>query len=194
MAAPRLAAAGGITPHDQGSTTLAEIAGIVGVFRNLPQAGQANAVWMRQAAEAFSIRAPPQVGGGINGPLGSLAKCVGRTERQDAVQQAAQRDRVDRQRRLPVRPPYSLVGVGEQRVAHVGEARTGVGAVFIGDGFYPKRTWSHGGALTSGSSRSPYRWRRQIISDLITAGKPALPRSFTNDDESPFGSFGGPIV
>src|SRR5262245_38893798 len=98
---------------------------------------------------------------------------------------------MDRQRRLPVRPPCSLVWIGEQRVAHVGEARTGVGAVFIGDGFYPKRTRSHGGALTSGSSRSPCRWRRQIISHRITSGKPALPRSSTNDNESPFVPFGG---
>src|SRR5262249_43298971 len=151
-------------------------------------------VGRRQAAEAFSIRAPPQVGGGINGPLGSLAKCVGRTERQDAVQQAAQRDRMDRQRRLPVRPPCSLVGIGEQRFAHVGEARTGVGAVFIGDGFYPKRTRRHGGALTSGSNRSPCRWRRRIIPHRIRCGKASSPRWFTNDTESPFVPFGGPIV
>src|SRR5260221_10855519 len=74
--------------------------------------------------------------------------------------------------------------IGEQRFAYVGEARTGVRAVFIGDAFYPKRTRSHGGALTSGSSRSPCRWRRHIISDRITAGKPALPRSFTNAGSS----------
>src|SRR5215813_8596615 len=149
---------------------------------------------MHQAAEAFSIRAPTQVGGGINGARGGLAKGVGRTTRQGAVEQAAQGDWMDRQRQLPGRPPRSLVGIGEQRFAHVGEARTGVGAIFIGDGFYPKRTWSHGGALTSGSSRSPSRWRRHIISDRITAGKPALPWSFTNDEKSPFVSFGGPIV
>src|SRR5262249_41197382 len=129
------------------------------------------AVRMHQAAEAFSIRAPTQVGGGINGARGGLAKGVGRTARQNAVEQAPERDGMDRQRRLPGRPPRFLVRIGEQRFAHVGEARTSVGAVFIGDGFYPKRTWSHGGALTSGSSRSPSRWRRQIISDLITAGK-----------------------
>jgi Phage Tail Collar Domain len=40
--APRLAAAGGITPHDQGSATVAEIAGVAGIFRDLPEAGQAN--------------------------------------------------------------------------------------------------------------------------------------------------------
>ena len=55
------------------------------LFGDLPQAGQANAVRMHQAAEAFSIRAPTQVGGGINGALGGLAKHVGWTERQDAV-------------------------------------------------------------------------------------------------------------
>src|SRR6266487_1876494 len=76
MAAPRLAAAGRIAPHDQGPASVAEIAGIAGVFRNLPQAGQANAVRMHQAAEAFSIRAPTQVGGRINGTLGGLAKHV----------------------------------------------------------------------------------------------------------------------
>src|SRR5262249_5840477 len=86
------------------------------------------------------------------------------------------------------------VGIGEQRFADVGEARTAVGAVFLGDAFYPKRTRSHGGALTSGSSRSRCRWRRQIISDRITVGKPSSPRSFTNDHESPFVSFGGHIV
>src|SRR6266487_1189728 len=193
MTAPRLAAAGRIAPHDQGPAAVAEIAGIAGVLRNLPQAGQANAVRMHQAAEAFSIRAPTQVGGGINGALGGLAKHVRRTERQDAVQHATQRDWVDRQRRLAGRPPCSLVGIGEQRFAYVGEARPAVGAVFIGDGFYPKRTRSHGGALTSGSSRSPCRWRRRIISDRIAAGKPSSPRSFTNGKESPFVSFGGHI-
>src|SRR5262249_16850031 len=174
--------AGRIAPHDQGAAAVAEIAGVAAVFGDLPQAGEANAVWMHQAAEAFSIRAPTQVGGGINRARSGLAKGVGRNTRQDAVDQAAERDGMDRERRLPVRTPRSLVGIGEQRFAHVGEARTGVGAVFIGDSFYPKRTWSHGGALTSGSSRSPSRWRR------------ALPRSFTNDNESPFVSFGGPIV
>ena len=99
---------------------------------------------MHQAAEAFSLRPPTQVGGGIDSALGGLAKQVGRTERQDAVQQAAQRDRVDRQRRLPARPPRSLVGIGQQRLAHDGELRTAVGAVFICDAFYPKRTWTHG--------------------------------------------------
>src|SRR6516225_4134345 len=66
MAAPRLAAAGRIAPHDQGPAAVAEIAGIAGVLRDLPQAGQANAVRMHQAAEASSIRATTQVGGGIN--------------------------------------------------------------------------------------------------------------------------------
>src|SRR6266446_152251 len=194
MAAPRLVAAGRIAPHDQGQAAVAEIAGVAGVFRDLPQAGQANSVRMHQTAEASSIGAPTQVGGGIDGALGGLAKGVGRTERQDAGEQTAQRDGVDRQRRLPVRPPCTLIGIGEQRFAYVGEARTGVRAVFIGDAFYPKRTRSHGGALTSGSSRYPCRWRRHIISDRITSGKPALPRSFTNDEESPFVSFGGHIV
>src|SRR5215469_6752199 len=124
---------------------------------------------------------------------GGLAKGVGWTTRQGAVEQAAQRNRVDRQRRFPGRPPCSLVGIGKQRFAHVGEARTGVGAVFIGGGFYPKRTRSHGGALTSGTSCSPCRWRRRIISDRVTARKPLSLRSFTNDEESPFVSFGGHI-
>src|SRR5260221_14699333 len=194
MAAPRLVAAGRIAADDQGQAAAAEITGIAGVVRDLPQARQANSVRMHQAAEASSIRAPTQVGGGINRALGGLAKGVGRTERQDAGEQTAQRDGVDRQRRLPVRPPCSLVGIGETRFAYVGEARTGVPAVFIGDAFYPKRTRTHGGALTVGSNRSPCRWRRQIISDRITARKPALPRSFTNDEESPFVSFGGHII
>src|SRR5258707_9476985 len=111
MAAPRLVAAGRIAPHDQGPAAVAEIAGVAGVFRDLPQAGQANSVRMHQPAEAFSIRAPTQVGGGIDGALGGLAKGVGRTERQDAGEQTAQRDGVDRQRRLPVRPPCTLIGL-----------------------------------------------------------------------------------
>src|SRR5260221_5209794 len=186
MAAPRLVAAGRIAADDQGQAAVAEIAGVAGVFRDLPQAGQANSVRMHQTAEASSIGAPTQVGGGIDGALGGLAKGVGRTERQDDGEQTAQRDGVYRQGRLPVRPPCSLVGIGEQRFAYVGEARTGVRAVFIGDAFYPKRTRTHGGALTLASSRSPWRWRRQIVSDLITASKPALPRSFTNDEGIPF--------
>src|SRR6516164_6660807 len=88
MAAARLAAAGRIAPHDQGAAAVAEIAGVAAVFGNLPQAGQANAVRMHQTAEAFSIRAPTQVGGGINRARSGLAKGVGRTARQDAVEQA----------------------------------------------------------------------------------------------------------
>src|SRR5262249_33074157 len=42
---------------------------------------------------------------------------VGRTERQDAVQQATQRNRVDRQRRVPPPSPWSFMGTGEQRFA-----------------------------------------------------------------------------
>src|SRR6266511_4324119 len=61
---------------------------------------------------------------------------------------------------------------GEQRFAHVREARTAISAVFVGDAFYPKRTRTHGGVLTSGSSRSPCRWRRQIILNRIRAAKP----------------------
>src|SRR5436190_17883274 len=114
MASPCLAAAGVITPHDQGPAAVAEIAGITGLFRDPPQAGQANAVRVHQAPEAFSIRAPTQVGGGINGALGGLAKHIGRTERQDAVQQAAQRNRMYWQRRLSLGPPCSLVGIGEE--------------------------------------------------------------------------------
>src|SRR4029453_3506978 len=151
-----------------------EIAGIAGVFRNLPQAGQANAVRMHQAAEAFPIRAPTQVGGRINGTLGGLPKHVRRTVRQDAVQQAAERDRVDWQRRLSPRPPCSLIGIGEQRFAHVGEARTTVGAVFIGDAFYPKRTRTHGGALTSRSSgRAAFAFATRAI-----AARGAAPPGF----------------
>ena len=54
------------------------------------------------------MAAPTQVGGGIDRARGGLAKGIGRTARQDAEEQAAQRDRVDRQRRLAGRPPCSL--------------------------------------------------------------------------------------
>src|SRR5262249_32163469 len=107
--------------------------------------------------EAFSIGAPTQVGGGINGALGGLTKHIERTEGQDAVQQAAQRDGMYRQRRFPLRPPCSLVGIGEQRFAYLGEARTAVGAVFNGDAFYPKQTRTHGCALTAGARTPPLR-------------------------------------
>src|SRR4029453_3267396 len=170
MAASRLAAAGRIAPHDQGPAAVAEIAGIAGVFRNLPQAGQANAVRMHQAAAAFPIRAPTQAGGRINGTPGGLPKHVRRTVRQDAVQQAAERDRVDWQRRLTPRPPCSLIGIGEQRFAHVGETRTAVGAVLIGDSFYPTRTRAHGGALAAGSSgRTAFAFATRAIADSAAA-------------------------
>jgi hypothetical protein len=42
-----------------------------------------------------------------------------------------------------------LAGIGEQRFAYVREARTAVGAVFIGDAFYPKRTRTHGGGTVT---------------------------------------------
>ena len=54
LAAPRLAVAVGIASHGQGPTAIAIIAGIAGVFRDLPQPGEANAIRMHQAAEAFS--------------------------------------------------------------------------------------------------------------------------------------------
>src|SRR5262249_56005657 len=105
MAAPRLAAAGRIAPHDQGAAAVAEIAGIAGVFGDLPEARQANAVRMHQAAEAFSIRAPTQVGGGINGARGGLAKGVGRTTRQDPLDQPPYPAPIDPPPRLPPPPP-----------------------------------------------------------------------------------------
>ena len=60
-------------PHHQGPAAVAEVAGIARVRRDLPPVGQANAVGMHQAAEAFSIRAPAQVGCGVDGALGGLA-------------------------------------------------------------------------------------------------------------------------
>src|ERR1700736_2779288 len=101
---------------------------------------------MISSRKSSSIRAPTQVRGGIDGALGGPAQRRGGTAQHDAVQRAAQRHRVDWRRRLAARPPCFLVGIGEQRFAHDGEARTAVGAVFIGDAFYPKRTRTHGGA------------------------------------------------
>src|SRR5258706_12488849 len=96
VATPRLATTGGITPHHQGLAAFAEIARIARLFRDRPQADQANPVRMQQAAEALLIRSPTQVGRRINSSFGRLAKDIGPAEWQYATQDAAQCDLVDR--------------------------------------------------------------------------------------------------
>src|SRR5215831_1076634 len=69
------------------------------------------------------------------------------------------------------RAPHILEGIGKQRFAHVGEGRTAVGAVFIGDGFYPKRTRTREDALTSGSVA--LLTRRPLVSSARPAARAA---------------------
>jgi hypothetical protein len=73
-------------------------------------------------------------------------------------------------------------GIGEQRFAHDGEARTAVGAVFIGDAFYPKRTRTHGGAPHVGIKSLSMSMAASDYLESDHTGKPSS-RSFTNDKD-----------
>src|SRR5262245_12431645 len=122
VAAPSLAATGGIASNDQRLAALAEIARIVGLFGDAPAAGQANSVRMQQPAKALSVRPPAQVGRGIDGPLSGLAKYVGLTVPQYATQYAPQRNLVRGQRRIALRARQRLIRICEQRLSQDREA------------------------------------------------------------------------
>src|SRR5277367_3682719 len=122
MAAPRSAAARRVPPDQQSAAALAEVARILGVFGDFPQAGQADAVGMKQAPEALAIDAPAQIGSGIDGSCDRLPKEIWQTQRQSAAQDAEQSDLVVRQWRLAGTTPHFLVRVGEHGIAHLSKA------------------------------------------------------------------------
>jgi len=88
---------------------------------------------VHEAAKPFAIRAPSQIGARIERSLTRLAKQVG--PREDAPDDASERDLADRKRRFTRATPYTLIRVGEHRVDDVGKPRAGVGAVLVGQLF-----------------------------------------------------------
>src|SRR2546422_170112 len=99
---------------------------------------------MKQAAIALSIGPPAQVRMGIDGALGGLAKQIWPAERQDAAQNAAQRHFVNRPRRFAGAPPYLLIRIGEDRVAHLRETRASIRLIFIRDLLDSNKVRLHG--------------------------------------------------
>ena len=65
LAAAGLGAAGGIARDHTGRTAAAEIAGVFRVLIDRPDAGQADAVRVHEPAETLPVRAPSEIGAGI---------------------------------------------------------------------------------------------------------------------------------
>src|SRR6516162_3009542 len=89
--------------------------------------------------EALTIGPPAQIGTRIDGSRDGLPKKVWRTQRQDTSQRARQADSIYGHWGLTGTAPNPLVGVGKDGVAHFGEARALVGAVFLGDLLRPEK-------------------------------------------------------
>src|SRR6516165_7343884 len=96
MAAPGLGAAGGVAADHQRTAVLGKISRISSFFVDLPEPGETNAVGMQQPPETFIIGAPAQIRPRIHSALYRLAKEIRETRRQDAAQNAEQRDPIDR--------------------------------------------------------------------------------------------------
>src|SRR5262249_3229300 len=75
IAAPRLGAAGRVAPDDQRLAAFAKISGAAGVLSDAPAAGEADRVRMQQAAIAFAVRPPAQIGVRVGRARGRFAKC-----------------------------------------------------------------------------------------------------------------------
>src|SRR6266436_7946434 len=111
MTAPRFLAARRITSDDEGPAVPSEIAGITGLFEDLPQPCQAKAVWMNDPPEALTIGAPTKIGSRVDGSRNRLTKKVRRSGPQGAPQGARQAHAVDWQGRLAGGAPNSLVWI-----------------------------------------------------------------------------------
>src|SRR5262245_38081822 len=126
---------------------------------------------MKQAAITFAVGAPAQGRMRIDGALCGLAKQIGRAERQYAAQNAPRRHFVDRQRRLASTAPDFLIGIGKERVAHLGEARAAIGAVVIRDSFNSKEFLLHDSPSIDQLWRTAFRRRFQAINRPIRISK-----------------------
>ena len=58
MTAPSFAATGRIPTDYQCLTTFFQITGVLIIFRDFPLAGEADAIGMNEATEAFAVRTP----------------------------------------------------------------------------------------------------------------------------------------
>ena len=161
---PRFGAARRVAGNRERRAALAEIAGVAGLLDDPPLSDQAHAVGVHEAAKPFAIRAPSQVGARIEGSLACLREQRGH----DSTHDASERDFVDRKRRFAFATPHSLIRIGEQRVDDIGEPRTGVAAVLVGQlfrrflsrGCHSGRDYTHGPPLQQ-SAVSPAGQSRQ---------------------------------
>src|SRR4051794_40608676 len=115
---------------------------------------------MEKTSIAPSVRPPPHVGFGVDFALGRLPKQVMARERQQAPQHAPKRRLLDRERRLALRAPYALVGIGEQSLAHFVEKRSAIAAILVGDRHIRKMVCAHGDVLLmAGTAQQTVEWR-----------------------------------
>ena len=159
-APPRLGAAGRIAGNHERRLAGREVPGVRGRFRDLPAAGQADAVRVEQPPEPGPIRPPPQIGSRVDGALRRLQQREA-AHLQDAVQHAPERHVVHRQRRLAGRAPHALIGIREHRVGDLPERGSAVGGVLVGRAFdldgscgahrHPPECWRRGGAHSDSS-------------------------------------------
>src|SRR6266446_10255519 len=113
MTAPRFLAARRITSDDEGPAVPSEIAGIRGLFEDLPQPCQANAVWMNDSPKALTIGAPSQIGSRVDRSRNRLTEEMRQPGWQNPPERARQAHAVDRDWRLARGTPDPLVRVRE---------------------------------------------------------------------------------
>src|SRR5207249_3359964 len=128
VAAPRLRAARRIAGDDEAAAPPAEVAAVRRLLGDLPDAGEADAARVQQAAIAFAVRTPAEIGLRCHRAPRRGEVLPWLPERQDSAQKAAERNG-----EALVRP---RVGIREDRVTHVSVARAGPAPVVVGDAFY----------------------------------------------------------
>src|SRR6185503_11379622 len=135
LPAPRAAGAAREPRGHERRAAAGKVAGVGSVFADLPSAEQADAVGVKEAPEAFSIGAPPQVRGGVERALGRAFEARRPAARQQSAEHGLDGDVGVGKRRLAFATPYLLVRVRQERVDDVTIARAGVQAVFVGEPF-----------------------------------------------------------
>jgi hypothetical protein len=156
MAASRLRATSGISRHDQRLASLFEIPRILRLFRDFPEAGETHAARMKNTEVTFPVDAPAQIRVRIDGPRRGLAERVSLSESRDAAEHAGQGNSINGPQSLGVTAPIPLIRIGEDSIPHFSEARSAVGAIFLGDRLRPKKFWFHN-SLPLAPANAPVR-------------------------------------
>lgn len=86
---------------------------------------------MQQPRESFSVRTPAEIGTGVERASRGVLEAVGPGMRQQAAEDAPDRDVLDRQRWFARAAPHGLIGIRKQRIHDVAEPRAGVTPVFV---------------------------------------------------------------